>query len=49
MKDELQEIGFDKDKMVIWTRGANHGAFQKPKKIIWSIKDQFIICGKGCY
>ena len=33
MKDELQEIGFDKDKMVIWTRGANHGAFQKPKKI----------------
>lgn len=33
MKDELQEIGFDKDKMVVWTRGANHGAFQKPKKI----------------
>ena len=33
MKDELQDIGFDKDKMVVWTRGANHGAFQKPKKI----------------
>ena len=33
MKDELQEIGFEKDKMVVWTRGANHGAFQKPKKI----------------
>ena len=33
MKDELQEIGFDKDKMVVWTRGANHGAYQKPKKI----------------
>ncbi len=33
MKDELQEIGFDKDKMVVWTRGANHGAFQNPKKI----------------
>ena len=33
MKDELQEIGFDKDKMVVWTRGANHGAFQKPRKI----------------
>ena len=29
MKDELQEIGFDKDKMVIWTRGANHGAVSK--------------------
>ncbi len=33
MKNELQDIGFDKDKMVVWTRGANHGAFQKPKKI----------------
>jgi len=33
MKDELQEIGFDKDKMVVWTRGANHDAFQNPKKI----------------
>ena len=33
MKDELQDIGFDKDKMDVWTRGANHGAFQKPKKI----------------
>ena len=33
MKDELQDIGFDKDKMVVWTRGANLGAFQKPKKI----------------
>ena len=33
MKDELQDIGFDKDKMVVWTRGANHGAFQNPKKI----------------
>ena len=43
MKDELQEIGFDKDKMVVWTRGANHGAFQKPKKINLEYKRQIYL------
>ena len=33
MKEELQEIGFNKDQMVVWTRGANHSSFKNPKKI----------------
>ena len=33
MKEELEEIGFNKDQMVVWTRGANHSSFQNPKKI----------------
>ena len=33
MKEELEEMGFNRDQMTVWTRGANHGSFNAPKKI----------------
>ena len=33
MKKELIQIGVDESKMVVWTRGADHGSFKNPKKI----------------
>ena len=33
MKEKLMKIGFDENKMVIWTRGADHESFKDAKKI----------------
>lgn len=33
MKEELIKMGFDENKMVVWTRGADHGSFKDAKKI----------------
>ena len=33
MKEDLKKIGFDPEKLTVWTRGANHGAFKNPRRI----------------
>ena len=33
MKEDLKKIGFDPEKLAVWTRGANHGAFKNPKRL----------------